>query len=278
MFSPDALWGLALLTSICAGAYVVNQIYDRESDAINGKLGFFADAGGLTLTAGWVIYSLLTICPILAAFVINPALAPPLVAGALMGYAYSAPPLRAKDRPLAGYIFNMIPYSVIAWWVVIVWGKGGFANLTARLEMDWPIILCAAIAVGGAYLITTVPDLDGDKKAGKRTAAVAIGVRKTMTLAILNLAACLGLAVFSEFYSFAVAAVIAIPLAVLALVSGKGRGRGRFVTLSAKAPIIVITLFAGFYHPPYGAFVILLIAATRLYYRLRYAEVYPQIN
>ena len=273
-YSLDALCGLALLSLICAGAYVLNQIYDRESDSTNGKLGFFADSGRLTLNSGWIIYSLLTICPILAAFFMNPLLAPPLVVGAIIGYAYSAPPLSAKDRPLAGYIFNVIPYSVIAWWVVLVCSKDGFANFTARIGMDWPIILCAGFAVGGVYLITTVPDVAGDAKAGKRTAAVAIGVKKTMTLAILNLAASLGLAAFSGFHSFTAASALAIPLAVMAA----RPGGGRFVALSAKAPIIVVTLFAGFYHPIYGTFVILLIMASRTYYRVRFAEVYPQIG
>ncbi|MFQ5607462.1 MAG: hypothetical protein ACE5GA_05905, partial [Candidatus Zixiibacteriota bacterium] len=102
------LLDLAALSLIMAAAYIINQIYDIESDRLNNKLGFFNPPVELTIRQGWLAFALLNCSALAYATFARMELLLPLGVIALAGILYSAPPVRAKDRPLPGLLFNAL--------------------------------------------------------------------------------------------------------------------------------------------------------------------------
>ena len=261
---PIIMAGISLLF---AGAAYLNQVYDFESDRINRKVGFlqrgFLDR--TRLSAGFVVASFVALAtaPLISRFLLF-VFAQLLV----LSYAYSAPPLRLKDRPVGGLFAN-------------AWGHGLLVSVAVMPDMtihnagllDWHIPIYFFFAVAATYVLTTIPDRVGDAVVGKRTTAVVLGRSGALAAALVLLV----LAAFTAFTSqhallfyLAVGAGFAV---VAALFLG-GDATARF---AAKAPLMVLTLAAGYLYPLYLVFVVALLIATRAYYHKRFGVVYPEL-
>jgi 1,4-dihydroxy-2-naphthoate octaprenyltransferase len=166
-----------------AGVNAVNDYYDALSgaDAANdGRL--FPFTGGSRFIQNGVMgvretgvfgYALLV-------SVIPPGLwlawhsAPGLVlvglAGLVIGWAYSAPPLKLMCRGVG-------EFSIVAAWLLVVIG----ADFVQRGAFAWTPVLAGlpfALLVANILYINQFPDRAGDAQAGKRTAVVRLGARR----------------------------------------------------------------------------------------------------
>lgn len=266
---------LASFSLIMAAAYVINQIFDIETDRLNRKLGFFEPPISLTLTQGWLIYALLNVAALMYAVFARPVLFAPFSVTLVVGVLYSAPPIRAKDRPIPGLLFNGFTYSLLIWSCL-----AAVRNLEFESLGEWSVVALESalvgsvfLAISAVYLMTTLPDAEGDQKTGKRTIGVACGARVTSILAAIMVAGALGLSYLIDFWPLMMTAAICLPLFVTAAV----RGGARLTLLSAKAPILILTFLAAYENIDYAFFCIALILLTRFYFKRRLGISYPQL-
>jgi len=169
----SAFW---CLSALLACAYVLNQIFDLESDRLNGK--------GLFLTRR-VFRPRTMLFIALACFIVSSLLYHnahnvqriPLVAALLLSLIYSLPPLRLCARPWWDLAANAIGYGGLAF----VIGSGALSNDVM------PAILAAVpwvLLVAGTFLHTTILDVEGDAAAGKHTTTVVFGERRSALLSL----------------------------------------------------------------------------------------------
>jgi len=151
--------------------YGVNDVFDRDIDEVNpkkadeGREVRFNGSRAVTLTVAVVALVGLAFVPFLST--------PALVAFAgfyLLGYAYSAPPVRFKTTPFLDSLSNGL---------YILPGVVGYATLTG----SFPPAL--AIAAGwawtmGMHTFSAIPDIEPDTAAGIRTTATVLGERRTL--------------------------------------------------------------------------------------------------
>lgn len=258
---------LLCLTLLGAAACYLNQVYDADSDRINNK-GLFIDRGILTkshLTAGFIILSIIGLG--LSVFVSNFFF---LICAQLLvfAYIYSAPPLRLKDRPVAGLIANAYCIGFL-----IAFSVFPKININNAGLLGWDNPFYFAMAVGGVYLLTTIPDRSGDAATGKQTVAVVAGRTTTILLAALWLLVAAVAGWQSEYLLLCAIAVmsLSVTLGTLAFRSDKA------ILIAAKFPILLLTLLAGWYYPAYLIFIVVLVLATRIYYARRFNIRYPSI-
>ncbi len=271
-FTFEQLLNLTLISSLTASGYVINQIFDRRSDSINNKLGFLEPPISLKLSFAWTLYAALILSSYVFAFNHIELLAP-FSASVIVGLLYSAPLFRGKDRPFAGLVLNAIPYSVIIWWALVAQERGAieaFALMSPTSAQTLSSLVCA---LGGIYLITTIPDMSGDAKTNKQTIAVRFGPRVALKGAVGLLFGSLLFGVLADSMALYVTAAFATALSVVALLTGKSG----HMLLAAKAPILVLSAFVAYQHPAYGVFLLALVALTRLYYQKRFGIVYPKL-
>ena len=262
--SPPFPWLRFLLMSlILAGVHLVNQIADFEADRVNGK-GFFLQRGIFSrrLYAAVAGASLAAGLGIAAARHASPGL---LAATAGLGLAYSIPPLRLAARPGFDLLANAFGYGALA----LLLG----ADAPAVAGAWWFRLACCALSVGAVFLHTTLLDLDGDRRTGKVTTGLAIGAARTRpAAALLALAGAAAAARAAAPVLLCGGAALGVLTAAAA--AWPDRVSSRTVCVAGTG---LFALAAGACVPLFPACVALLVVATRLFYKRRFALAYPAL-
>ncbi len=255
---------MLLLATFLAGAvFVLNQIYDADSDRINKKLFLIAD-GKISTSEAWTLYIVLNVLAIGGAFIFNWQLGCLFIAGAWFGFQYSYPRLKLREHPYKQFRNNVVAHGTLAF----LFGWVMYLNFNVEgILRSIPYFL----SVGAVYLNTTLPDLEGDKTVGKITYGVEWGVGKTQKRALWNVIIAIVAAFAISDYACMIAALIALPFFIAAL----SRQSVAMSTLASKVAILALSLLAAFFFPPYLLILVLTISATRIYHAKRFGIEYP---
>jgi 4-hydroxybenzoate polyprenyltransferase len=260
--------GLALLlvTFLVGGVYVLNQIFDIESDRLNQKL-FFLAKGYISKGSAIVETIFLNLLSVIFAFFISRELGFLFLLGMIFGFVYSAPPASFKNRPFGGLILNALAHGNLAF--LIGWSMNGSLSVDSLL-----FSLPYMFAVAAIYLNTTIPDMEGDRKTGKTTLAVRWGRNKVVLLACCLVAVSIALSVLVRDIPFLLASSLSFPFFVYSAFSRAERG----IVLTTKVSILLLSIAAGIFYPWYFAILILGFIGTRLYYKARFSLDYPTLT
>lgn len=266
MLSPGraALVQLGILTLIFAGSYILNQIFDVESDRINDKL-YFLPRKIIPMPLAWIIYIILSAAGILMAALMQSYILPAVIMIVLLGVFYSVPTIRLKDRPLAGLAANAAAYGLLIPWVA-AW------NCPERAVHTFAIPYFFAIAAG--YVLTTIPDRVGDSATGKRTVAVIFGAKGAVWLALAFAVLSAGMSTWTDNLELTVTTAITSGLCIYLIFSYSRKT----VIFACKFPILLLTIFASIHYPLYAAILLLTYFLTRAYYKIRFGIIYPRLD
>jgi len=255
---------LMALTLISMGVYVLNQIFDIESDRINDKL-FFLPRGIINLPTAWIYYAFLTVSGLAAVILLCPSAIQQALSIIALGIFYCVPKIRLKDSPFGGLIANAVAYGFLIPWMV----SSKSPQVLPGISM---IPYFMAIATG--YILTTIPDYEGDAAAGKRTMAVILGRRGALTLALMTGLMTAGFSHMLGNTEMLIVAIVTLVLVVYLLVSFNSR----VLMFACKFPILLLTLWAGYHYLSYLVLLLLTIILTRFYYKKRFGMVYPKLS
>ena len=252
------------MSLILAGVHLVNQIADFEADRLNGK-GFFLQRG---IFSRRLYAAVAGVCYVLGLGIAwarseSPVL---LVATAALGLTYSIPPLRLSARPGFDLLANACGYGALA----LLLGAGNMASFAA----PWVFRLaCCVLAVGAVFLHTTLLDLEGDRRTGKKTSGLALGAARTRRVAALLALA--GAAAATRTHApVLLSASTALVILTAAAAAWPGRVSSRTVCVAGTG---LFALAAGVCVPLFPAGVALLVVITRLFYKRRFALAYPAL-
>ena len=260
---PIGLWFVFLvhLAALFGGVYTLNQICDVETDRANKKLHFLPEAI-ISITAAWrftialdaialslsVVFGWLYL--MLSAFIV------------ILGILYSAGSSPWKNNAFLGLISNTLGHGMIVYLF-------GFLVTDCPVSESWPSLAAYTLAVGAVYLATTVPDLYGDRRSGKATAAVVWGVRPTLIVAMIMAAMAVGVAALSSDDYLTLAGLAAMPFFLYAPF------RPDMATVAAKVAVAALSIAAAVAYPMYAILLIVGFLGTRLFFRWRFGISYP---
>ncbi|MBI5791536.1 MAG: prenyltransferase [Rhodocyclales bacterium] len=164
-----------------AGANVINDYYDAISgcDAANTERQFpftggsrFIQNGVLSLRAtgifGYALLAAVVPAGLWLTAVSDPGLILVGLAGLVVGWAYSAPPLKLQSRSLG-------EFAITAGWLLVVVGS----DFVQRRGFDFSPVAAGlgfALLVANVLYINQFPDVKADAGAGKNTMVVRLGV------------------------------------------------------------------------------------------------------
>lgn len=159
----------------------INCYYDVDVDALYKKrLSNAVRAIGrrrmaVIMTAEVLLAIAISIILALHGHLITSILA---ITGLLFAWAYSSPPFRAKGHGLWGQLLVNTGIYVLPL-------LGGYLILSGEIAVAvWAFILLYAIMNTGINLVNSAEDYQEDKEIGIRTAAHALGIKRTMRLAV----------------------------------------------------------------------------------------------
>lgn len=156
--------------------YGVNDIFDFATDKLNPKKQDYEAMVQPEHHRDLLIAILILNLPFIAAAAFLNLKSFVLMLGFLFfSVFYSAPPIRAKAKPVLDSIFNVL---------YIFPGLFGYSLISNALP-PISIITAAGLWTMAMHAYSAVPDIDADHKAGVKTIAVLFGQRKTLIFCLI---------------------------------------------------------------------------------------------
>jgi 4-hydroxybenzoate polyprenyltransferase len=252
------------LCLVIGSVYVLNQIQDRDTDKINNKL-FFLSEGYISVNHALIQAVVLAAAGMIWGFITDIRLGMLLAAQLLLGgLLYNYPPARWKDRPAAGLLTN-------AFCGVLIYFTGWTAGSTAI----HPVYALPYFFAGAAvYLNTTLPDVKGDRASGKRTFAVAYGIKTIAFWAFLFEVCVLAAALLLRDRLILISALTALPFFVAAYFKKTEAA----VIRATKFSILILVIAVCVLFPFLLLVIAALVALTKIYYKKRFDFDYPNFK
>ncbi len=264
-WSSGCLYTLAAYTLLMSALYILNQVIDMKSDAINEKHLLLAE--GLMPVKNALLFLVLFL---LSAAIISlklPTLTRMFMAVSLiLGILYSLPPFIIKARPLLDLAVNGAGYGFLNF--VIGW--------LADKPYDASVILQSlpyVFAVAAIFVNTTILDIEGDRKCRYLTTGVLLGPRTAAWLALILIMLAGVASVYVRDWICLIPAAAAFPLFAL----GAATNRLKFITLSIRIGGPLLILAVGILFPYYLAAVLAIFLFLRIYYKKRFGISYPSL-
>jgi chlorophyll synthase len=187
--SPREQWPMVLIgvilagPMVCAASQAVNDWFDRHVDAINQPeraipSGRMPGQWGLYIAIAWTVLSLLV------ASALGPWGFTAAVAGLVLAWAYSAPPVRLKENGWWGNAACGLCYEGLAW-------VTGAAVMAGGAIPDGRSLALAGLYSLGAHGIMTLNDfksVEGDRQMGVDSLPVQLGVVRAAHVACWTMA------------------------------------------------------------------------------------------
>lgn len=258
---------LLAFAMLMGGSFIFNQIRDAESDRINEKL-FFIHHDIIPLKVAWIesLFLLLSGFFLLSTLE-NPAL---FYTGVLFtivtAYMYNFRPFVFKDRIVFGLLANM------------VMGECAFA-LGYLFVGDLSVIDMLYDSLGilllntGLYVLTTLPDIEGDKASKKNTIGGWAGERHGPIIGSLLSFAAFAFLPWGVFWVWILAAV-SLPFMLRILI--KPNITNSIVAL--KYTIFILSLVMALYWFWYLFLGLVAFWGTKIYFKKRFALNYPSFS
>jgi 4-hydroxybenzoate polyprenyltransferase len=257
---------LLLLVLIVASSFVINQVYDVESDALNEK-NFILTSGLVSRKEAVVFYAALSIAALLLALLMPSPVRELGAAGLVLGCAYSVRPLRLKGKPIADMLANGLGFGFL-----------GFAlGWLALLPYDRALLIRAVpyvAAMCAIFLNTTIPDEAGDRRAGDRTTCVALGRAGVSGLAAIVLTASAVLGFVAGEARCAIAALASLPAFIAVAVEPSSPASVVASQFAGRAFFVVVSVA----FPPFALLGGLIYWLSKIYYARRFGLDYPRVG
>jgi chlorophyll synthase len=255
-----------LFVLVVAAAFVINQIFDVESDRANRK-AFILPSGIITRSESLAFLCGVTIFAVVLSLRAGPLERYLVWAGLALGFAYSVPPIRLKARPIADLVSNVAGFGIIGFGLGWLAAGGSTAGLALH---SLPYVL----AMAAIFLNTCIPDEVGDRMAGDRTSCVVFGARAVSRAALVLLFGGVAVSVSVGDSLCALATFASIPATIAVAVEPDSRNsvvasqfaaRLLFVLISIRSPVLAVLGVASY-------------VGSKIYYARRLGLDYPNLR
>lgn len=257
---------ICLYSMLSGGCYIVNQIADRETDEVNGKL-YLIERGyvkipilkfeATVLILGAIIWSILQFWNNIPYLVL-------ITISTVLGLMYSVRPIRLKGKPIIDLAANAIGYGCVAF--LIGWVSVLSVSLVA-LQSSIPYVLCVA----AAFVNTTLPDLSGDRSNNDLTTGILLGVRYSCQFSLVLLVC----AILASLWMHDSIALITTMICFPFFVYMNFKREIKTIILSTRIGILALSLIVCIHIPMYAILLVSTIFFVRWYYAARLGIKYP---
>lgn len=263
---PKEFWLAMLIYSGLMGAvYIVNQIFDVETDRLNKKL-FLVAEGYVNKKA--IIFEAAVL--FLAAIVIgfwkfSVLFGTVITLSGILGLLYSVPPFKFKAKPFLDMLANGLGYGLLAF-------AAGWLSINQNNSGMWMFSIPYVLAVSAVYLNTTIPDYISDKATNNITTGVFMGIKATRWLALGMMLGSLLLSIHFQDYICLAASGAALPLFMMAVISANMK----WTMLSYQAGSLMLVVLSGILFPVFIPILIATFLTLKFYHKWRFGMEYPK--
>ena len=262
-------FSMILIFSLSVGCvYVLNQIADIATDKENGGLPLLA-SGVVSLPQALFVASVSTLISILLPLLTGHfPLALLSTAAIITGLLYSFKPTYFSGRPFLDFLTNAFGFGIIAF--ACGWYCSGSRLFNAHFfnaALPYFLLMCAG------SISSTIPDINGDRRTGKKTTAVLLGARGAHGVALFFLCLAMIDALFVKDILVLFCSGVALPLYILYHCIPIKILEESTYKIGGMLCMIAAALFS----PWFIIFSSVTIFATWMYFRFRHHVSYPSL-
>ncbi len=262
-FNETVITTISAYTALISILYILNQIADRKSDAINQKHLLIAE-GMLSMRNAYIEIGLLLLVTVFLSIKLSLNIIIFMAISFLFGIFYSFPPFKLKAIPFADFLINGIGYGFVNFSVGwLTFNKFSFQTVINSL----PYVL----AVSAIFINTTILDMEGDKKCGYLTTGVFLGKLVSAALAMVLIIFCILISIIVRDYLCLIPALISLPLFLIAGI----KGDEKFIKLSIRIGGPLLIFLVGVIFPYFLIATFLIFIFLRIYYKKKFNINYP---
>ncbi|MEM7248326.1 MAG: UbiA family prenyltransferase [Acidobacteriota bacterium] len=181
------LFGSVMSATLNAASNTLNQVHDREVDAVN-KPHRPIPSGRATIRQANIITVFYYVVALVLAWFCQPPAGVPghgeracfwiVLVAAFLTWAYSAPPIRSKRMGWGANLTIAIPRGVLL-------KVAGWSSVLTVLDPEpWYIGLIFGLFLIGATNTKDFADMEGDRAGGCRTLPVVLGLEKAVRVTV----------------------------------------------------------------------------------------------
>ncbi len=262
-FNHTFILTITACTSLISSLYILNQIGDRNSDAINQKHLLIAE-GIIPLRLAYIEMFILLIAALFLSFRLSRNVILFMVISFIFGIIYSFPPFKLKAVPIADFLINGIGYGFLNFslgWLT----ANRFSNQTIISSLPY------VLGVSAIFVNTTILDIEGDRECGYLTTGVLLGKYISARLALLLIVLCIFISIIIRDYICLIPALISFPLFLIAGI----KGDEEFIKLSIRIGGPLLILLVGIIFPYFLITTLLIFIFLRIYYKKKFSINYP---
>lgn len=264
-FNSTFVLTLTAYTALISSIYILNQIADKKSDAINQKHLLVAE-GIVSSRLAYIEMFLLLIAAIFLALRLSLNIILFMVISFFFGIIYSLPPFKLKAFPFTDFLINGTGYGFLNFslgWLT----HNRFSNQTIISSLPY------VLAVSAIFVNTTILDIEGDKKCGYLTTGVLLGEKNSARFALLLIIICIFVSLYLKDYICLFPALISLPLFLIAGL----KGDEKYLKLSIRVGGPLLILIVGIIFPYFLIITLLIFVFLRIYYKRRFGIKYPSL-
>ena len=254
---------LYVSTALLMGsAFVINQISDIETDKINAKC-LFLEKKRISIRAS-VVYSLfLVTLSLLISYSVGLVNFYVFVVFFIVtGILYNLKPFKFKQYNILGAISNYLMGLLISITV--------FSDLS---EVNIALVLILSLYNFIIYILTTLPDSDGDLKTHKRTVGNVLGFKKSIILSLFLSALNLYLSIQFDDIS-----ILILCLSLFGFIFYQYFLKKEIILTIIKWSLLSQAFLAIIYFPIYMVPIGLIFYGGRWYYKKEFNMEYPSLK
>ncbi len=252
-----------LITLVSGAVFIFNQLQDVETDKDNKKLFLISESYVRRKTAQKIAFVIIAISLIIFfvediyLFFINSFYV------FFCGYLYNYKPFCWKDLPFLGIFINIVGglFLFLSGWIIAGYGQWKAFIYVIPYLCAW----------GTVMLLTTIPDVKGDKAHNKITFAVRFGINKTIWTATVWVFIGLFVAIFNKdslaFYSI----VLSIPIFIIMIF----KATNEWIFACIRYPMLFIALLLCIKFPLFFFVLLVNYYFSKIYYVSRFGLDYP---
>jgi len=147
----------------------------------------------------------------------------------------------------------------------------GWSYTSSNLGMGLLFSIPYLLAFIGVSLVTTIPDIEGDKQVGKNTFAVRYGIRSTIAWGTLSVFFSVIIGYWLKDSVISTASIISLPFFLIALIFL----RIDHVLRAIRYPILILAVFISVRYPWFFVFLFITYYFFKNYYYFRFEKDWP---
>lgn len=260
-----AAWMLVFSCSVGA-VYVINQIADRQVDAMNAGFPLLTK-GNIPLRLAWTTAITLALASLLIPLAGRPVVSFFSAMGLAVGIIYCIKPFYLSGQFILDFLTNAVGFACIAFGVGWLLSGATFGVTFLVSCAPYFLLMCAG------SISSTLPDIEGDRKCGKKTTAVTIGLQNAHILALSFIIAGLVVSLVLHDWVALTCAGLAVPFYSAYLI----RKTAGTMESTYKIGGLIMMFAAAAVFPYLIAASLLSLFATIAYFRLRFNVWYPSL-